>query len=112
LEDGTKVRRIYSPIQWVDPFEGDHEGRAGEFQLPLILYSKQAIRDRLAWLRSSGVASWEVPTDVSDDYQRHMQAEEQQEFRHARTGEVFHVWLAGPKAQRPVRVRVLPDFAR
>ena len=101
MEDGTKVRRIYSPIQWVDPFEGDHEGRAGEFQLPLILYSKQAIRDRLAWLRSSGVASWEVPTDVSDDYQRHMQAEEQQDAPRVRDSGAFFPEVAITFAVKP-----------
>lgn len=93
LDDDTRIRRIYSPIQWVDPFEGDRTGKAGTTTAPLILYSKQGIRDRLAWLRSQGGVRWEVPGDVSEDYQRHMEAEEQQEFRHAKTNEKFTLWV-------------------
>jgi hypothetical protein len=88
-----KVRRIYSPIQWVDPFEGDQGGQAGRMVIPLILYSKQGIRDRLAWLRSAGHVKWEVPGDASEDYRRHMESEEQQEFTHPRTQEKFFKWV-------------------
>lgn len=113
--DGTllKVRRIYSPIQLVDPFEGDKEGRAGQYQIPLILYSKQGIADRLAWLQSRGrsvneewneelenafgkdssaVKFWDVPSDVSEDYRRHSESEEIQEHVIGRTQEVVQLW--------------------
>ncbi len=51
------------------------------------------IRDRLAWGQAPQAINWEVPADVSEDYKRHMEAEEQQEFRHAKTNEVFHLWV-------------------
>ena len=75
-----KVRRIYSPIQMIDAFEGDAKGRAGQNFIPLILYSKQGIRDRLEWLRGAGEIPWEVPEDVSQDYKEHMESEELRDF--------------------------------
>lgn len=53
-----------------------------------FLYSKAGIRERLAWLRAS--TKWEVPGDVSDDYQKHMESEEMVTRKHPRTGEVIH----------------------
>jgi hypothetical protein len=38
------------------------------------LYSKSGIRERLYWLRAE--TDWQVPSDASDDYQKHMEAEE------------------------------------
>ena len=42
------------------------------------LYSKHAIRERLAWLRAETI--YETPDDVSDDYRRHQEAEQRQEY--------------------------------
>lgn len=39
-------------------------------------YSKYGIRDRLAYLRSGQFVKHEVPSDVSDDYKKHNEAEE------------------------------------
>ena len=89
----AKVRRIFSPIHMVDPHEGDHGGRAGMQQVPLILYSKQEIRNRLAMIRSSSALKWEVPGDVSDEYKRHMESEEQQEFKDYRTAQRQFKWV-------------------
>lgn len=91
-EDGDRVRRIYSPIQQVDAFEGDHEGRAGSAFVDLILYSKTGIRDRLEWLRGMGEVPWEVPGDVSDDYKAHMEAEELQDYED-RDGATRQQWV-------------------
>lgn len=113
-EDGViKVRRIYSPVQMMDPFEGDHGGQAGQYQIPLYLYSKQGIRNELAWLRSRGrslneewndemeqmfgkdpaaVKFWDVPADVSDDYRRHMEAEVLRDHVVGRSQEIKPVW--------------------
>lgn len=58
-----------------------------------ILYSKANIRNRLAWIRSaqSGL-TWEVPEDVSDDYHKHMDAEELQATT-GRHGESVSQWV-------------------
>jgi hypothetical protein len=55
------------------------------------LYSKTGIRERLAWLRAGGAVRWLVPGDVSENYQRHMEAVELVEER-TPTGEVQQVW--------------------
>lgn len=55
------------------------------------IYSKPGIRERLHWLRAA--TKWEVPGDVSHDYQSHMEAEELVSRKIERTGEVvkeFH----------------------
>lgn len=41
-------------------------------------YAKAGIRNRLEWLRTAPGVKWETPEDVSDDYQKHMKAEELQ----------------------------------
>jgi phage terminase large subunit GpA len=54
------------------------------------IYSKQMIRHKLAWLRDN--TDWETPTDVSDTYLKHMQAEVLQK-RQLRTGETIFEWI-------------------
>ncbi len=39
-------------------------------------YSKPGIRERLHFLRTSKHIKWEVPSDISDDYKKHMEAEQ------------------------------------
>jgi hypothetical protein len=55
------------------------------------LYSKAGIRDRLSWLRAGGFVKWEVPGDVSNDYKKHMEAEELEKQVDA-TGHITMVW--------------------
>lgn len=93
LDNGQRVQRIYSPTQHIDPFEGDNQGRAGKTEIDLILYSKQGIRDRYAWLRSAGHVKCLVPEDVSVDYRMHHETEIQQEFHHPKTGQSYHLWV-------------------
>ena len=113
-----KVKRIYSTVQLVDPFEGNTEGMAGRYQIPLIFYSKPGVMDRLAWLRSRGrsvneewneelerafplkvrgepAKPWkffDVPGDVSDDYKRHMETWDLKEHVIGRTQESVMLW--------------------
>lgn len=109
-----KVRRIYSPLQHIDAFEGDTEGRAGKHFVTLVLFSNHNSNDRLAWLMSRGRSVneewndaleavvgkengvykfWSVPSDVSKDYREHIEAEEQQEMEIGRSREVKVVWV-------------------
>jgi hypothetical protein len=95
------ARRIFGPEKPLHGFinrdpkydyvmntEGDHQPDPRE---PLFwFYSKPGIRERLAWLRNS--TKWEVPGDVSLEYQSHMESEEMVERKNARTGEIFHEW--------------------
>jgi len=60
----------------------------GPLEAPMFWhYSKSGIRERLHWMRSLVSPKWEVPGDVSDDYQKHFEAEELQERIVPRTGE-------------------------
>lgn len=93
LESGLKVRRFYSPEQFIDAFEGDHEGRAGKFMIPLFLYSKNGIRDKLSWIRDpkTGII-FDTPSDVSRDYKEHMESNELQEFPIPKTNQTQMLW--------------------
>ncbi len=65
--DGTRVRRIYSPIELMDPWIGTRD--AGSEEVGLIHFSKFATMDRLFALRGGDVDyDWRVPGDVDDDY--------------------------------------------
>lgn len=57
------------------------------------LYSKTGIRDRLGWLRAGGAVKWDVPDDVSNDYKRHMEAEEIETVEVGRTRERVNTYV-------------------
>ncbi|HYG22737.1 MAG TPA: phage terminase large subunit family protein [Verrucomicrobiae bacterium] len=88
LRNGEHVRDDREPLFW--------------------FYSKPTIRDRFAWLSSggAGVVTFETPGDVSDDYRKHLEAEELREQRNkdrqtrARLG-------ATQRAKRSFRLRML-----
>lgn len=55
------------------------------------LYGKAGIRERLHWIRTT--TEFITPSDVSEDYQQHMEAEERVSRRHPRTGEEIVEWV-------------------
>ena len=57
------------------------------------LCSHIGIRDRLAWLRASSDVTYEIPSDVSEDFTKHFNAETRQEFKRPKTGEISHEWV-------------------
>lgn len=52
------------------------------------LCSKHGIRERLTWLRASDAVNYEVPSDVSEDFTKHFNAETREEHRNPRTGQI------------------------
>ena len=99
-QDGG-ARRIFSPerplhsminapakFQYVSTLEGN---RPDPREPMFWLYSKSGIRERLYWLRNE--PKWETPEDVSEDYQRHQEAEERVAMKHGRTGETIYEWV-------------------
>jgi hypothetical protein len=48
----------------------------GYIEIPLILYAKDGIRNRLRNIRESGQWQWDIPEDVSEDFINHYAAEE------------------------------------
>ena len=85
-----RIKRIFSPLQYIDPFVGKRG--AGRVTVPLLAYSKQGIRDLLDLIRTSDRYDWEIPEDVSEDFKRHFEAEELTEGTHPKTGETFFFW--------------------
>ena len=70
----------------VYPYIDTADGQVPDPREPLFwLYSKAGIRERLHWLRAE--TTWDTPGDVSEDYHKHMEAEERVSRRHPRTGE-------------------------
>ncbi|MEQ9823458.1 MAG: phage terminase large subunit family protein [Puniceicoccaceae bacterium] len=86
-----KTREIYSEPIDIDVYEGTAD--QGRVYCPLILYSKQSIRDRLAWVRSAPGIRYEIPEDVSEDYKLHNDAEVLRETQLPRTGQYVKVWV-------------------
>jgi hypothetical protein len=90
---GEEGRKIFSPEKplWqmlnLPTPTRDDPAEEPEF----FLYSKAGIRERLHWIRAC--TTWEVPSDVSDDYRAHMEAEEEVEDRHPKTGEVRRIFV-------------------
>lgn len=89
-----RTQRIYSPIEWIDPFFGT--AKAGIHKVPLIHYSKHQIRDRLESIRSLAGERFEIPSNVSKYYQEHMVSEEKQEME-MRDGSSKMVWIQEAK---------------
>jgi hypothetical protein len=92
------VRSVASMMTWPNKYEPEEDEETGELRLnrrepSFWLYSKQGIRHRLAWLRSSSERRWEVPGDVSDDYKAHMESETLEDYRNAKTGEKCQRWV-------------------
>ena len=87
-----KTQKIFSPLQSVQAFFGDHDG-GRPVDVPYVRYSKQQIRDVLDLIRASDAYDYEIPEDVSEDYLRHWDSEEKKEFHHPRTGEAFMLWV-------------------
>jgi hypothetical protein len=86
---GLKIFSVEKPLHQVLNAPPTREDPLDEPQF--WFYSKVGIRDRLAWLRGGKAVRWEVPGDVSDDYQAHMEAEEQKEKKNSE-GRTTIVW--------------------
>lgn len=101
--DGSK--KIYSPMEPLAtklniPLKHEPVFENGEWvpspeETMFFLYSKTAIRDRLAWLESggNGVVTFEIPGDVSPDFKAHMAAEELRDNINPRTGAREKLWV-------------------
>ena len=96
--DGTrKIFSVERPLHMM--LEGhlpkfDYVQGAPDIREPMFwLYSKHGIAERLHWLRAGGAVTHEVPADVSEDYLAHQEAEELQDHRIPKTGELVKVFV-------------------
>ena len=72
--------RIFSPPRPLYMVAGGGQTRESELDEPQFwLYSKAGVRERLNWFRTSPMALWETPSDVSEDYVAHMDSERLEE---------------------------------
>lgn len=86
-ENDNKVRRIYAPIEYMDPWIGTKQ--QGDDVVGMIYFSKFSTMERLFALRSESVDySWKAPADVGDDYFKQMDSWELVDWRNPRTGAV------------------------
>lgn len=96
-DEEITIYRIFSVEKPLHEMIGAPPARDNIFDEPqFFFYSKVGIRERLHWLRAGGLVKWEVPGDVSEDYQRHMEAEELME-RTGPRGETIHEWVQHKK---------------
>lgn len=72
FEQGNKL--VFQMLGIMKPRYSFIDGEPDPDEPRFFQYSKNGIRDRLNWLRS-GVVRWDVPSDVSQDYQEHMESE-------------------------------------
>jgi len=86
-DDGEKERR--RRIWRCDPDRPvEVSTSSGRVLLPLILYAKEGIRDRLLANQESGRWDWQIPEDVSEDFVAHYAAEQTRYDAH--TGKRTH----------------------
>ena len=86
-----EVSRIYSPMQFMDPFIGTREQNTQE--VAMFYFAKHTAMDRITALRDGDVDyEWRVPGDVDDEYYTQMDSWERTHLTNSRTGakeEVF-----------------------
>jgi phage terminase large subunit GpA-like protein len=91
LED-RKVHRLYSPLQFMDPFVGTK--KQNKVEVGLFFFSKYAAFDRLAALRNGEIDyPYEVPEDIGDDYRKQLDSWEKRERIIERTGIMTMEWI-------------------
>jgi len=84
--NGKKVRRIYSPIEFMDPWIGTRE--AGNDAVGMLYFAKYSTMDRLFTLKNGDVDyDWRVPGDVSDEYFKQLDSWEKYDHVNSRTKE-------------------------
>lgn len=90
-DGGKRIFSLERPLHLMlnQPPSRDDPGDEPQFWF----YSKAGIRERLAWLRSSDSVLYEVPSDVSEDFTKHFNAEERRSRQSPRTGETIHEWV-------------------
>jgi hypothetical protein len=82
--------RVYSNLQPVDPFVGDHDGLEGKYKVYLMYYGPQSIRDILDLIRKQH--EWIVPEDTSEEYKKEITSEELVTYEHRKTREEVKIW--------------------
>lgn len=86
-EAGKKVRRIYAPVELIDPWIGT--SGAGDTEVGMIYFSKYSAMERLFALRNGAVDyEWRVPGDVPEEYFRQLDSWNLVDWRNQRTGVV------------------------
>jgi phage terminase large subunit GpA-like protein len=88
IVDGNKTIRRYSPDQTAYATGDNGE----QIPITLVLYSKQGIRDALHYLRTAEDFDFQIPEDVSNDYQKHMDSEQLVDWHIPKTGQTVKVW--------------------
>lgn len=101
VEGQQGPRRIFSPERPLHEMIGSPPRYpyipVGDALLPdprepmFWLYSKQGIRERFWWFRSS--TDFKTPTDVSEDYKAHMDSEERVEIKNNNDEGVTAKWI-------------------
>jgi hypothetical protein len=63
-----------------------------QYPVPLILYSKQGIRDALYYLQIAPDFDFQIPADVGADYKAHMESEKLVDWHIPKTGQRIKIW--------------------
>jgi len=84
--DGAKLHRIYSPLEYMDPWIGTAD--QATIEVAMIYFSKAGAMDRLFALRAADQVDyeWRVPGDVGDDYFSQLDSWERSDRPNTRTG--------------------------
>lgn len=92
LPNGTRIERIFSPVQLRDP----HLGTAWESKTldraRYIKFSTNGALDLISSLRYASPPIWHVTMNVSDKYQRHLNSKLKTGLQNKRTGRWEYIW--------------------
>lgn len=84
----AKIMRRFSPDQNAIVTGSD----GVQYPVPLVLYSKQGIRDALYYLQLAPDFDFQIPSDVGADYRAHMESEKLVDWHIPKTGQRVKIW--------------------
>jgi hypothetical protein len=93
MNNGLRIERIYSQIQWRDAHAGTaRQSKKIENYFPFMYWCKDPIRDLVATLRVQEPTMWHIHSTAHPAYQQHLNAHVKLSKINARTGEPESFW--------------------
>ncbi len=90
--NGTRIERLYSPVQLRDPHLGTAwENRTLE-RARYVKFSNAGSMDLVSSLRYANPTIWHVTANVSDRYQRQLNSRMKMQVQNKRTGRMEVIW--------------------
>lgn len=91
-EDGTRVSRPYSVVQFRDPMMGTAWQNRTFQRARYVLFSKDAVLDMVSSLRYAEPSIWHITANCSPRYARHLNSRIKVQHQNNRNGRIEWIW--------------------